>query len=62
MSRALNIHQIRKQRRKQRHAEVERPVLQLPMERPERPAPESIADDEETIRGDRGVAVIDFYI
>jgi hypothetical protein len=64
MSRALNIHQLRKQRRKSKQTAQERPVLQLPIARPVIPSEGRLRDEdaEEAVKDERGVAVIDFYV
>ncbi len=57
------IEEIRRREREERRYRDERPVLEIPMERPAHPsAPANHIDGGEPSVGDRGIAILDYRI
>jgi hypothetical protein len=60
MARSLSITRPRK--RQPKHVDEPRPVLQLPLERPDWRDPDPVERGQAEPERERGVALIDFYI
>jgi hypothetical protein len=63
MARSVSIHRPRKRQPKQpKYHDEQRPVLQLPLDRPDWRDPVERGQAEPERERERGIAVIDFYI